>query len=242
MYFLSHGTKPLQEDSFLRYNEACTCARGRTFARAPTTFFASLFPRLFPASFFLPLLSTPLHSTPFASCTFSPPSNGRREIHDMHCFLQEKQWGCFCANDGRRGEARPPCLSSPAAAFWKQNKRSRNHSLCGGATTVSPSPPLGRKNWSATGEFVYSIEMRGIGRVGWKRKHVRNAFSSREKEISFMNGFVNGEQRFAALIGFRIGSQLKAMNISFRGSSDFERRRRMDGEGEGTGRYREQLL
>lgn len=36
------------------------------------------------------------------------PLSARREIRDMHCFLQEKQWSCFCANhDVDRRESTP---------------------------------------------------------------------------------------------------------------------------------------
>lgn len=176
--------------------------RGRTFARAPTTFFAVFFPHPF---FFL--LSTPLHSTPFASCTFSPPWNGGRkgggggrEIHDMHCFLQEKQWGCFCANDGRRGEARrgeaPVSLVSGG-------------SLLKAKQTFSQSQPLWRSNnrfalpssWPEKLERNRRIRLfdrnarRGRdwkGRLEKKTRQKRVFLQEREKEISFMNGFMNG--------------------------------------------------
>lgn len=132
-YFLGYGTKPFREDSFLRYNQARTRAQGGARAPLPRQqlFFASLF---LPPSFFRVLFSSSSPSAPLLSFRFphfppSPSLNARREIRDMHCFLQEKQWGRFCAND----EARPPRLVSGG-------------SLLKAKQTFSQSQPLWRSN------------------------------------------------------------------------------------------------
>lgn len=106
MYFRSYGTKPLEEDSFLSYNQPRTCAQGRArkLPRQELSPFFSLFP-----------LSLSRPTFPLFRVFFFPPCillflplSARREIRDMHCFLQEKQWSCFCANhDVDRRESAP---------------------------------------------------------------------------------------------------------------------------------------
>lgn len=204
MYFLSHGTKNrCKKILFFGYNQARTCARTRPHLCSRANNF---FRRLFPASFFLP----PLHSSPLHSFRFlhffptlergAEGGGGGREIHDMHCFLQEKQWGCFCANDGRRGEARrgeaPVSLVSGG-------------SLLKAKQTFSQSQPLWRSNnrfalpssWPEKLERNRRIRLfdrnarRGRdwkGRLEKKTRQKRVFLQEREKEISFMNGFMNG--------------------------------------------------
>lgn len=194
-YFLGYGTKPFREDSFLRYNQARTRAQGRARAPLPRQqlFFASLF---LPPSFFRVLFSSSSPSAPLLSLpplSPSPSLNARREIRDMHCFLQEKQWGRFCANDeARRGEA-------PASRLRRQPSESKTNVLAITAFVAeqqpfpSPlSPPLARKNWSATGEFVYSIEMQG-----GERQPGRNGFEgSVGKENTSENAFPPARKKY----------------------------------------------
>ena len=182
MYFLSYGTKPFQEDSFLRYNQARTRAQG--LCRAKNTFFRL---HLFSASFFPP----PLLSSRFLHFFPHPHPWTRDAKYTIRIASSRKNSGAafvrttMSVGEARRGEARPPCLVSGGSLLkakqtfsqsqplWRSNNRS-SLSLSLSLSPPPPPPPLARKNWSATGEFVYSIEMRGgerqgvggIGRVG----------------------------------------------------------------------------
>lgn len=201
-YFLGYGTKPFREDSFLRYNQARTRAQGRARAPLPRQqlFFASLF---LPPSFFRVLFSSSSPSAPLLSLPpLSPLPTLERETRNTRYALLPpgKTVGPLLCE--RRGEA-------PASRLRRQPSESKTNVLAITAFVAeqqpfpSPlSPPLARKNWSATGEFVYSIERRRaaagegggerVRRVGRKGKHVRKRVPTREKEISFMNRFMNG--------------------------------------------------
>lgn len=244
MYFLSYGTKPFQEDSFLRYNQPRTVCT-RPCARVPL-------PRqeLF---FRLSLSPSPLHlfssSSPLLSFRFfhPPPLNARREIHDMHCFLQEKQWGRFCANDddvGGRDEARGDEArrgEAPVSRLRRQPSESKTNVLAITAFVAEQQPFLPppsscpeklERNWR-----IRLFDRNARRRAPLRRRGERDSKGRLEKKTREKTRFhprkrniihewvYEWKQRFAVLIGFRIGSELKAMNISFRGSSDFERRR-----------------
>lgn len=194
-YFLGYGTKPFREDSFLRYNQARTRAQGRARAPLPRQqlFFASLF---LPPSFFRVLFSSSSPSAPLLSLPpLSPLPILERETRNTRYALLPpgKTVGPLLCE--RRGEA-------PASRLRRQPSESKTNVLAITAFVAeqqpfpSPlSPPLARKNWSATGEFVYSIEMQG-GERQPGREGVRGFEGSVGKENTSENAFPPARKKY----------------------------------------------
>lgn len=199
-YFLGYGTKPFREDSFLRYNQARTRVQGRARAPLPRQqlFFASLF---LPPSFFRVLFSSSSPSAPLLSLPpLSPLPILERETRNTRYALLPpgKTVGpllCERRGETRRGEA-------PASRLRRQPSESKTNVLAITAFVAeqqpfpSPlSPPLARKNWSATGEFVYSIEMQG-GERQPGREGVRGFEGSVGKENTSENAFPPAKKKY----------------------------------------------
>lgn len=139
MYFRSYGTKPLEEDSFLSYNQPRTCAQGRA-RKLPRQELSPFFSAL--SSFFLlpylPFIPRLLLPSVYASFL---PLSARREIRDMHCFLQEKQWSCFCANHGVDRRESAPQLVYGGSHLKAKQTFSQSQPLWR-STRFLPRPPL----------------------------------------------------------------------------------------------------
>lgn len=163
MYFRSYGTKPLEEDSFLSYNQPRTCAQGRArkLPRQELSPFFSLFP-----------LSLSRPTFPLFRVFFFPPCillfyPWVRDVKYAICIASSRKnsGAAFVRTTTSIGESRLR-NSCTAAAIWKQNKCFRNHSLCDGAQDFYPVlpilPPPGKTR--AHREFVYSIELQGTRR------------------------------------------------------------------------------
>lgn len=149
-----------------------------------------------PPSFFRVLFSSSSPSAPLLSLPpLSPLPILERETRNTRYALLPpgKTVGPLLCE--RRGEA-------PASRLRRQPSESKTNVLAITAFVAeqqpfpSPlSPPLARKNWSATGEFVYSIEMQG-GERQPGREGVRGFEGSVGKENTSENAFPPARKKY----------------------------------------------